>query len=94
MIVKIKRTLPILLLASLISITLLMGAISADYGVLEAAKDLGNLNTFSAAIQKADVVGTLNNEGLHISNNTFVVIAGIFAGLISPQRTVEFLDCL
>jgi transforming growth factor-beta-induced protein len=75
MIVKIKRTLPILLLASLASITLLMGAIGADYGVLEAAKDLGNLNTFSAAIQKADVVGTLNNEGLHISNNTFVVFA-------------------
>jgi uncharacterized surface protein with fasciclin (FAS1) repeats len=75
MIVKIKRTLLILLLASLASITLFMGAIGADYGVLEAAKDLGNLNTFSAAIQKADVVGTLNNEGLHISNNTFVVFA-------------------
>ncbi len=38
MIVKIKRTLPILLLASLISITLLMGATGADYGVLEAAR--------------------------------------------------------
>jgi transforming growth factor-beta-induced protein len=75
MTIKFKRTLPILLLASLISITLLMGAIGADYGVLEAAKDLGNLNTFSAAIQKTDVVGTLNNEGLHISNNTFVVFA-------------------
>jgi uncharacterized surface protein with fasciclin (FAS1) repeats len=75
MIVKIKRTLPILLLASLASIALLMGAMGADYTVLNAAKDLGNLNTFSAAIQKAGVVGTLNNEGVHISNNTFVVFA-------------------
>jgi len=75
MIVKIKRTLPILLLASLASIALIMGAMGADYTVLDAAKDLGNLNTFSAAIQKAGVVGTLNNEGMHISNNTFVVFA-------------------
>ena len=75
MILKIKQTLPILLLASLVSITLLMGAMGADYNVLDAAKDLGNLNTFSAAIQKAGVVGTLNNEGVHISNNTFVVFA-------------------
>jgi len=75
MIVKIKRTLPILLLASLASIALIMGAIGADYTVLDAAKDLGNLNTFSAAIQKAGAVGTLNNEGVHISNNTFVVFA-------------------
>lgn len=75
MIVKIKRTLPILLLALLASISLLMGAMGADYTVLDAAKDLGNLNTFSAAIQKADVVRTLNNEGVHISNNTFVVFA-------------------
>jgi uncharacterized surface protein with fasciclin (FAS1) repeats len=75
MIIKIKQTLSILLLASLVSITLMMGAIGADYGVLEAAKDLGNLDTFSAAIQKADVVRTLNNEGVHISNNTFVVFA-------------------
>lgn len=72
MIVKIKR---ILLLVSLASIALLMGAIGADYGVLEAAKDLGNLNTFSAAIQKTGVVGTLNNEGVQTSNNTFVVFA-------------------
>jgi uncharacterized surface protein with fasciclin (FAS1) repeats len=72
---KIKRTLPVLLLALLASITLLMGAIGADYKVLDATKDLGNLNTFSAAIQKADVVRTLNNEGVHISNNTFVVFA-------------------
>lgn len=49
--------------------------IAADYGILEAAKDLGNLNTFSAALQKADLAGTLNNEGIHISNNTFVVLA-------------------
>jgi transforming growth factor-beta-induced protein len=75
MIVKIKRTLPILLLASLASIALIIGAMGADYTVLDAAKDLGNLNTFSAAIQKAGVVGTLNNEGVHISNNTFVVFA-------------------
>ncbi|MDD1749783.1 MAG: fasciclin domain-containing protein [Methanothrix sp.] len=75
MTVKIKRTLPILLLASLASIAFLTVAIGADYGIWEAAKDLGNLNTFSAAIQKADVVGTLNNEGVHISNNTFVVFA-------------------
>ena len=75
MILKNKRTLPILLLASLVSITLLMGAMGTDYTVLNAAKDLGNLNTFSAAIQKAGVVGTLNNEGVHISNNTFVVFA-------------------
>lgn len=72
MIVKIKR---ILLLVSLASIALLMGAIGADYGVLEAAKDLGNLNTFSAAIQKTGVVGTLNNEGVQTGNNTFVVFA-------------------
>jgi hypothetical protein len=45
MILKIKQTLPILLLASLVSITLLMGAMGADYTVLDAAKDLGNLNT-------------------------------------------------
>ena len=75
MILKNKRTLPILLLASLVSITLLMGAMGTDYTVLNAAKDLGNLNTFSAAIQKAGVVQTLNNEGVHISNNTFVVFA-------------------
>ena len=75
MIVKIKRTLPILLLASLASIALLIGAMGADYGIREAAKDLGNLNTFSAAIQKADVVGTLNNEGLRLQNFTFVVFA-------------------
>ena len=75
MTLKIKRTLPVLLLASLASIALLMGAMGADYNVLDATKDLGNLNTFSAAIQKADVVQTLNNEGVHISNNTFVVFA-------------------
>jgi uncharacterized surface protein with fasciclin (FAS1) repeats len=72
---KIKQTLPILLLALLASITLLMGAMGADYKVLDAAKNLGNLDTFSAAIQKADVVRTLNNEGVHISNNTFIVFA-------------------
>jgi uncharacterized surface protein with fasciclin (FAS1) repeats len=72
---KIKRTLPVLLLALLASIVLLMGAMGADYKVLDATRDLGNLDTFSAAIQKADVVRTLNNEGVHISNNTFVVFA-------------------
>jgi len=75
MIVKIKQTLPVLLLASLASIALIMGAMGANYGVLEASKDLGNLNTFSAAIQKTGVVETLNNEGVHVSNNTFVVFA-------------------
>jgi uncharacterized surface protein with fasciclin (FAS1) repeats len=75
MTLKIKRTLPILLLASLVSIALLMGAMGADYKVLDATKDLGNLDTFSAAIQKTDVVQTLNNEGLRLSNNTFVVFA-------------------
>ena len=71
MIVKVK-TLTILLLLALASSGLCMGA---DYGVLEAAKDLGNLNTFSAAIQKVDLVNTLNNVGLHLSNHTFVVLA-------------------
>jgi hypothetical protein len=85
MTLKIKRTLPILLLASLASIALIMGAIGADYTVLDAAKDLGNLNTFSAAIQKAGAVGTLNNEGVHISNNTFVV----FAPMIRHSRTCQ-----
>src|SRR5512141_1115639 len=75
MTLKIKRTLPVLLLALLASITLLMGAVGADYKVLDATRDLGNRDTFSAAIQKADVVRNLNNEGLHISNNTFVVFA-------------------
>lgn len=75
MILKIKRTLPILLLASLVSIALLMGAMGADYKVLDATRDLGNLDTFSAAIQKTDVVQTLNNEGLSLSNDTFVVFA-------------------
>jgi len=52
-----------------------MGAMGADYKVLDATRDLGNLDTFSAAIQKTDVVQTLNNEGLRLSNNTFVVFA-------------------
>lgn len=75
MTLKIKRTLPILLMASLVSIALIMGAMGADYKVLDATRDLGDLDTFSAAIQKTDVVQTLNNEGLSLSNNTFVVFA-------------------
>ena len=43
---KIKRTLPVLLLALLASIVLLTGAMGADYRVLDATRDLGNLNTF------------------------------------------------
>jgi len=72
---KIKRTLPVLLLALLASIVLITGAVGADYKVLDATRDLGNLDTFSAAIQKSDVVRTLNDEGLNIGNNTFVVFA-------------------
>jgi uncharacterized surface protein with fasciclin (FAS1) repeats len=72
---KIKRTLPVLLLALLASIVLITGAVGADYKILDATRDLGNLDTFSAAIQKSDVVQTLNDEGLNIGNNTFVVFA-------------------
>ncbi len=45
-----KRTFMALLVAAMISISLSAGA---NYGILEAARDIGNLNTFSAALDTA-----------------------------------------
>jgi hypothetical protein len=71
MIVNIKRTLPILLLASLASIALIIGAIGANYGVLEASKDLGNLpndknflNKYGLSLSTTPVTGAATSENL------------------------------
>jgi transforming growth factor-beta-induced protein len=70
----IKRTLLILLAVALTSASSSFGA--DDYGVLEAARDLGNLNTFTSALASADLVGTLNSEGiLQFGRDTFIVFA-------------------
>lgn len=68
-----------MLVMAMVSVSLAVGADGGNAnknGILEAARDLGNLNTFSAALNTVDLVGTLNNEGiLNVGNKSFIVLA-------------------
>ncbi len=72
-----KRIVLITFLMAIISVSLLLSASGqndAKYGIREAARDLGNINTFVAALDTVDLMGTLNNEGvLNVGNKSFVV---------------------
>ncbi|HWQ18959.1 MAG TPA: fasciclin domain-containing protein [Methanotrichaceae archaeon] len=65
-----------LLFLALASTGIVTGQDDDNYGILNATRDLGDLNIFSAALQKNDLVGTLNNDDvLQVGNNSFVVFA-------------------
>jgi len=65
-----------LMLIALASTGIVTGQDDDNYGILNATRDLGDLNIFSAALQKNDLVGTLNNDDvLQVGNNSFVVFA-------------------
>lgn len=74
MIVNKTILLTLLIAASLVGCTAAQDG--DDNGVVETANDLGNLNTFVRAITQADMVETLNDEGiLNLQNDTYIIFA-------------------
>ncbi len=68
------------ILLSLLVMATLAGCCTAqvkeNYGVVEAANDLGNLGTFVKTITQADMINRLNDEGtLNLRNDTYIVFA-------------------
>ncbi len=74
MIVNRSILLSLLVMASLAGCC--MAQVNENYGIVEAANDLGNLGTFVRAITQADMIDRLNDEGtLNLQNDTYIVFA-------------------
>ncbi len=74
MIVNRSILLSLLVMASLAGCS--MAQVNENYGIVEAANDLGNLGTFVKAITQADMIDRLNDKGtLNLQNDTYIVFA-------------------
>lgn len=74
MIVNKKILLSLLVIASFAGCC--TAQVNENYGVVEAANDLGDLSTFVRAITQADMINKLNDEGtINLQNDTYIVFA-------------------